>query len=73
MEPFAQVFARRAARSPSSGMSWPTVSQSLTVELDADVPRDGGDVRRTVGGAADRGVDDDGVFERLAGQDAGRA
>ena len=44
----------------------------VAVELDADVLRDGIDVDRRVGRAADRRVRHDDVLERLAGHDVGR-
>ena len=43
----------------------------LDVELDADVARDGVDVDRRVGRTADRGIGDDRVLERLAGENVG--
>ena len=45
----------------------------VVVELDADVAGDGVEVDRRVGGAADGGVDDDDVLERLARHDLRRA
>ena len=64
----------RAARSPAAGSSCPTRFPVLRRSSShADVARDGGDVRRAVGGAADGGVDHDGVLEGFARQDARRA
>ena len=56
----------------SSGTSWPTFCQSSMIEFDADMAGQGVDVDRRIGRAADRGIDDDAVLERLAGQDIRR-
>ena len=44
----------------------------IIVELDAEMAGDGVEVDRRIGRTADRGIDDNGVLERLAGHDLGR-
>ena len=47
--------------------------EGVSIDLDAEFVRDGGQVHRRVGGAGDRGMDHDGVFKAFFGHDVLRA
>ena len=71
MEGLAEILAGRHAVHQQRDVVADPVPVGV-VELDADVARDGVDVRRAVGRGAERARRHDGVLERLARQDVGR-